>query len=113
MSAMRGVAVALVALLGIAGSACSWAPLRADGAPVVVLQAETEGCDSIGSTTARTTARVGPFRRNFAKVRGELENLARNEAGAMGGDAIRPLSRPVEGEQRFAVLRCEAGLAQH
>lgn len=97
----------LLALIGAGG--CTWTPLRSVGEPVAIVGADTERCEAIGNTTARTTSHIGPFLRSPRKVRGELETLARNEAGAMGGDAIRALADPVDGEQRFEVLRCTPG----
>ena len=96
-------------LVALALGACTWTRLQATGEPVAVLpvdRAEQTGCEAIGTTTARTTDQVWLFARSPVKVRRELETLARNEAGRMGGDAIRALGAPSEGEQRFSVLRC-------
>ncbi len=101
---MRRTGVAVC--LALWSAACTWAPLRPVGEPVVLAAAADGECRVIGTATARTKASVGPFLRSPAKVRDELQNLARNEAGAMGGDAIRALGAPVDGEQRFEVLRC-------
>lgn len=98
-----------VMLVVIAAGACTWAPLRPAGELVAVVAANPDGCETVGRTTARTTSHFGPFLRSPRKVRGELETLARNEAGAMGGDTIRALADPVDGEQRFEVLRCGPG----
>ena len=100
----RRLAVAWIAAVSAIG--CTWAPLRPAGERVVVLAAEVDGCEALGTTTARTTAKLWLFSRNPAKVRGELETLARNEAGAMGGDAIVTTGAQSDGEQRFEVLRC-------
>jgi hypothetical protein len=98
--------VVWIAAISAIGWACTWAPLQPSGAPVAVLGAEGDGCEALGTTTARTTARLWLFSRNPTKVRAELETLARNEAGAMGGDAIIAAGAQGDGEQRFRVLRC-------
>lgn len=92
-------------VLALLAPACTWAPLRSGGEAVAVV-GEKADCVEVGQSTARTRARIGPFRRNAAKVRTELETLARNEAGNLGGDAILAIGAPVDGEQRFLVLRC-------
>ncbi len=103
----RLTAVGVVALLGLF-LACTWAPLKPRGESVAVLADEPEGCEVLGTTTARTTASLWLFARSPVKVRGELEHLARNEAGAMGGNAVVAEGPPsVDGEQRFTVLRCD------
>ncbi len=98
--------LAMAVILALGSAACTWAPLGPAGEPVVVAARADHECHVIGTATARTKANLGPFSRSPTKVREELHNLARNEAGAMGGDAIRATGAPVDGEQRFEVLRC-------
>ena len=87
---------------------CTWVPLTAEGQDVRVLRAsETTECEKVGAISTKTADRVTVFARSDRKVREELENLARNDAREMGGDAIAPSSAVSGGRQSFDVYRCQ------
>ncbi len=95
----------LLLLAALAG--CVWVDLKPQGEKVRVLSAaEVRRCQQVGRVTATTTATVGPFTRDADSVRQELDLLARNHAGGMGGDTVVPIGRIVAGEQSYAVYRC-------
>ncbi len=94
----------LVAWVGCFG--CTWTPLRSEGEAVRLVDTPAAECTEVGRATATTRDHVGPFRRSDKLVKRELEHLARNEAGAMGGNTVTPLGPPNAGRQRFRVLRC-------
>ena len=61
-------------------------------------------CIQVGTTKARTKARIGIFLRNEKKVARERATLARNDAPELGGNTIvanGPVS--ADGMQRFAI----------
>jgi len=87
--------------------ACTWVPLAPGGEAVVVRAAgDTSGCQSLGKTHTRTTAKLGPFPRRESTIEAELVSLARNEAVRMGGNAVAPVSERVGGQQSYGIYRC-------
>lgn len=102
MKRLAATGLALALLQG-----CSWVDLTAEGAEVTVMTSAPDHCERLGSSNAATKRDVGFIERNREKVEGELETLARNAAGRMGGDTIvRESSISAAGEQRFGVYRC-------
>ena len=99
---------ALVVVAALLLACVDWVPLTAEGQRVrVASAAEVAGCKLLGTATARTKVTVGPMARDEAKIEAELEALARNEAGTMGGNAIVPTG-PVDWDHRsYEVRRCE------
>lgn len=100
--------VALLVLMGALLGACvDWVPLTAEGQRVRLAKAaDVASCTKLGSVTARTKVTVGPMARDEAKIEAELEALAKNEAGTMGGNSIVPAG-PVDWDQRsYSVYRC-------
>lgn len=65
-------------------------------------------CKQLGKVTVSVADHLGPVDRNNITVRDELEVMARNEAGGMGGDTVHPLAEPVEGSQAWGVYQCGA-----
>lgn len=95
----------LTLLLAISG--CTWVEVDAKGYQVVLISQErAESCEKIGSTSASVLDNFGPFYRSEKKVREELVSIGRNQAGAMGGDAIAPATEEWNGAQTFNVYRC-------
>ncbi len=87
-------------------SACSWVELTPEGEKVTVAKAEhITNCKFTGTTTVsvRSTA-VGD--RDMAKIKTELETLARNEASKLKGDTVVPVTEIKDGEQTFKVYQC-------
>jgi hypothetical protein len=88
-------------------SGCAWVKLTPEGEQVRVLgSGQVSACKKIGKTTVSVLAKVGFASRSEKLVREELETLARNSAGNMGGDSIVPISGIEEGEQSFDVYKC-------
>lgn len=96
-------ALALAAML----SGCTWVALTAEGEAVELMEAaEVTRCERIGRATATTTDEVVRVGRSGKRMQEELLVLARNEAGAMGGNAIVPETVIQDGRQVFGVYRC-------
>lgn len=102
--------LAVAALAALAGltAGCTWVDLTHEGRGVrVASAAEVAGCERLGATHSKTSDNVWIFARSDSKVEYELEALARNEAAAMGGDAIIPTGPVSEGGRRsYDVYRC-------
>jgi hypothetical protein len=87
-------------------SACTWVELTPEGENVTVAKAEhVTNCKFTGTSTVsvRSTA-VGD--RDMAKIKTELETLARNEAVKLKGDTVVPVTEIKDGEQTFKVYQC-------
>ncbi len=98
----------VMALVAVALASCSWG-IKLDSRGKNVRTAwndDVSRCREIGKVTVSVLDRVGPVDRQDIKVRDELEVMARNEAGQMDADTIRPLGEPREGEQTFATYAC-------
>lgn len=67
-----------------------------------------ESCKKLGNVNSKVVSRI-VFDRDTEKVASELADLARNEAGLMGGDTIVPISSIVDGRRSFAVYQCFPG----
>ena len=88
-------------------SGCSWVKLTPQGEKVRVLSdAEVTTCKRLGKTTANVADRIGGIERKDHIVKENLEMLARNAAGEMGGDTVVPASAITEGKQTFDVFKC-------
>ncbi len=64
-----------------------------------------ESCKKLGNAGVKVVDQI-IFERDAEKVTGELADLARNEAGLMGGDTIVPISEIVDGRRSFGVYQC-------
>lgn len=99
--------MALGAAVLLLQQSCAWVKLTPEGEKVRVLDAaEVSSCREIGTTTSSVKADIAGIGRKEAKVRSELEGLARNAAAGMNGDTIVPLGAPENGKQTFGVYRC-------
>ena len=102
---MKTIFIALVLLALVSG--CTWVKLTPEGEKVRVLtQAEVKNCKKLGKTTVSLKATVAGFERKAAKVKKELESLARNRAMDINGDTIVPLTKVEKGQQIFSIYRC-------
>lgn len=98
------ITVAATALL----AGCSWG-IKLDGAGRNVHTAwngDVSSCKNLGSITVSVADHVGPVNRNNIKVRDELEVMARNQAGNMGADTVKPLAEPTDGSQAWGAYQC-------
>jgi len=92
-----------VLLLG----ACTWVDLTPEGRNVMLAgPGDVSNCERIGRATARSLDEVVRVDRSAERLQGELLTLARNEAGAMGGNIIVPESVIQDGAQVFGIYRC-------
>ena len=88
-------------------SSCTWVRLAPEGEGVRLLsQSQAGNCSRLGTTTSTTSSRLLFIPRGSEKVQAELVDLARNEAGLMGGNAIVAESTVANGRQQFVVYRC-------
>lgn len=88
-------------------TACATFELTDAGQKVRVLgPGEVSSCRKLGETNTSTTAYALGLERPIETITSELEDLARNSAGRMGGDTIVPLTVISEGQQTFEVYKC-------
>ena len=99
-------------ILGLAGSALLVGcgpyvkPDEAGEGVRVALAEQVVGCKRLGEVTTTVPAKLVGVNRDPEKVRQELNNLARNEGAAMGGDAVVAESEVTDGHRRYGVFRC-------
>lgn len=89
--------------------ACTWVKIDPEAKQIRVVDAgaDMSRCGSmLSEISVSVRDRVGFVDRNAIKVRDELETLARNQAAGGQGDTLKPLSEPMNGEQRFGTWRC-------
>lgn len=93
--------------LAVLLSSCTWVQLTAEGETVeVAVAAAVTQCTRLGRTTARTMDDVATVDRSGNRLQEELLILARNDAGAMGGNTIVPETVIRDGVQAFIVYQC-------
>ena len=101
---MKPVVTAAAAVILL--SSCATVKLTEEGEKVRVLDpSEVASCKKMGRTNASVTAKI-IFDRPESAVKKELEAVARNGAGRMGGDTIVPLTVVESGQQTFEVFKC-------
>ena len=88
-------------------SSCAWVKVTAKGESVRLVQSSktVEPCKKLGTVNTKVVSQV-IFHGDADKVAGELADLARNEAGLMGGDTIVPESEIADGRRSFGVYQC-------
>lgn len=88
-------------------SCSSWVQLTGEGESVLLLPLSgVTSCKRIGGTRSSTLNKILFKERNFTRLEEELNTLARNEAGSMGGDVIVIESPISDGNRRFGVYKC-------
>jgi hypothetical protein len=105
----RTVRLAAIAGAALLAGACTWVKLTqpAEGVHVGTIN-EVAACKKLGTTTSKTSPKIGIFSRSTKKVDLEVETLARNEAANMGGDTVVPQApTSSEGRRSFDVYRCK------
>ena len=98
----------LVAICGsLILSSCAWVKVTSKGESVRLVQSvkAVESCKKLGNVNTKVVNQI-IFDRDAEKVAGELADLARNEAGLMGGDTIVPISEIIDGRRSFGVYQC-------
>lgn len=99
--------ILIAACCGMLLSSCAWVKVTAKGEGVRLVRSmnAVESCKKLGTASTKVVSEI-VFDRNPEKVAGELADLARNEAGLMGGDTIVPVSEIVDGRRVFGVYQC-------
>jgi hypothetical protein len=99
-----------VLLIGLcaAFSACgTWVNVTSEGRLVeVATPAQVSACTRLGSSTTNALSEIVFVDRGTRKLQQELIDLARNEAGDMGGNRIVVETPITDGRQSFGVYRC-------
>lgn len=97
----------MIALCCVMLMSCAWVKVTAKGEGVRLVSSmnAVESCKKLGTVSTKVVSEI-IFDRNSDKVAGELADLARNEAGLMGGDTIVPVSEIVGGRRSFGVYQC-------
>lgn len=97
----------LALLLGFIGGCSNWVQVTSAGENVRVATAsEVSNCTRIGRTRTNTLGKIVGVERGAERLQIELQSLARNEAGDMGGNAVVPESLIEDGQQTFGVYSC-------
>jgi len=104
---MKYRGMVLLVMLPVVMAACTWVKPTPSAEKVRLLEDhQVVECKKLGKTTVSVLAKVAFVARGEETVEGELATLARNSAADMGGNAIVPVSKVVDGEQSFAVYHC-------
>lgn len=106
---MKKISVIVFLILVVSGvsSGCSFAPVAESGQKVRVLTIdEVASCRKLGTTGASVLSTLAGIKRPPETIAKELENVARNAAGGMGGDTIVPKSAIHQGQRTFFVYKC-------
>ena len=97
----------IIIILAAVGGCSNWVGLTVEGEGVrLATAAEISNCSRLGRTRSQTLDRVVGVERGAERLQEELLRLARNDAGAMGGNVIVPESLIEEGEQVFGIYSC-------
>lgn len=98
----------LIVPLLLATTACApWVKLTDGGADVrnVSRQVATN-CTRVGRVSAVTRQNIVGVGRSDERVQAELLTMARNQAAALGANAVVTTSEIIDGKQTFDALRC-------
>lgn len=88
--------------------ACTWVKPTAEANNVhVVGQSNLGGCERLGWVDVAVRSELlFDIQRSPAKVKTELETLARNQAARRGADSIIATTEVENGKQQFDIYRC-------
>lgn len=81
-------------------------PLQGSEKVIVVKPDYVTYCEKLGQTKVNVLDKAGIIERDPAKIKADLEKLARNSAVEMRGDTLVAASPIAEGKQTFVVYRC-------
>lgn len=89
-------------------SACTWVKPTPQANKVhIVGQSNLAGCERLGSVEVSVRSElVFDIQRSPAKVKTELETLARNQAARRGADSVIATTEAKNGTQQFDIYRC-------
>lgn len=97
----------LISLCTVLGACGSWVNVTSAGRLVsVATPAQVSNCERVGSSTTNALSKIVFVERGTAKLQKELLDLARNEAGDMGGNRIVVETPITDGRQSFGVYLC-------
>ncbi len=104
---MRKIAVLLSVAVLSGPVGCAWVPLTEEGRGVdVIANNEVTDCERVGNTKGMVLRKLWFVPRRQAVVEKELETLARNEGGKLGGNTVTPMGSERNGKREFAVYVC-------
>lgn len=99
--------VFLISLCAAISACNSWVNVTSAGQLVTVATpTEVTQCTRLGSANTSALSEIAFVQRGSQKLQQELIDLARNQAGDMGGNRIVVESPITEGQQSFGVYRC-------
>lgn len=103
----RTLFLAIILLMGLV-SACTWVKLDSDANNVhVVGPTNLANCERLGWVEVAVRSEIlFDIQRSPAKVKTELETLARNQAAKRGADSVIATSQVQNGKQNFDIYRC-------
>lgn len=94
-------------LIGFAVAGCTWVKPTESSIQVRIVPADRVGdCKKAGEITTYTKAKVAGVNRKPAKVRQELETLAKTEAVDLQANTLVVKSEVFEGKQSFTAYQC-------
>ena len=97
----------LSTLLASMAGCSNWVQVTSAGQNVrVATSGEISNCRRIGRTRTHTLPKIVGVERGAERLQTELQSLARNEAGDMGGNTVVPESPIEDGQQTFGVYSC-------
>lgn len=99
--------LAVIFLVGLV-AACTWVKPTAEASNVhVVGLSNLGGCERIGWVDVAVRSEIlFDIQRSPAKVKTELETLARNQAASRGADSVIATSDVKNGKQTYDMYRC-------
>ena len=99
--------ITVILLSGLV-SACTWVKPTSQANNVhVVGQSNLGGCERLGWVEVGVRSELlFDIQRSPAKVKTELETLARNQAAERGADSVIATSEVKNGKQNFDIYRC-------
>lgn len=109
MNRTTKIALLPVLLTSLSLGACSsWVELDEGAKDVLVLKPEQASqCEELRRTTSQVMDKVVFMKRSDSRLNEELQNLARNTAAELGGNAIVPETEIKDGRQTFKILDCQ------
>tara|TARA_R110002072_G_scaffold142853_1_gene288468 strand:+ start:30159 stop:30491 length:333 start_codon:yes stop_codon:yes gene_type:complete len=104
---LSGRMLALTVAVSLSACSSSWVQLSPQGQQVsLATAAEVTNCTRLGTANVSAADNIGFVQRSARRLQEELVSLARNEAGALGGNRVAPESTINDGRQTFGVFRC-------
>ncbi len=103
----RNLSVTVFAAIWLGG--CSWVRLNEAGQRVRVAKdaSQVAGCTEMAEMTTSVADKIAFIPRESAKVRDEVEALAREQAAEVDADTVLATSEVVDGAQNFKAYRCK------